>query len=109
MAQHMRKMHKGARMHCPMCPHTKAEHGVVNVRCPIMGTKIDPADVPEELTRQWKGKTVGFCCPGCPAKWDELTDEQKKEKLKAVMPEMKRRKWAEAKQEEKEKQPEDDD
>jgi len=58
---------------------------VVNSRCPIMGTEIDPAKVPDNLTRMYKGKLVGFCCPGCPRKWDQQSDEEKDKKLSAAM------------------------
>ena len=58
----------------------------VNVRCPIMGTQLDLANVPEALARVYKGKKVAFCCAGCPAAWDKLTDEQKDAKLAAVLP-----------------------
>lgn len=58
---------------------------VVNARCPIMGSKLDPANVPASLTRTFNGQKVGFCCGGCPPKWDKLSDEQKAEKLKAAM------------------------
>lgn len=59
--------------------------GVVNSRCPIMGSKIDPAKVPANLTRSFHGKKVGFCCAGCPAQWDKLSDAAKAKKLHAVM------------------------
>ncbi|MFP3938016.1 MAG: hypothetical protein ACLFVW_06705 [Phycisphaerae bacterium] len=55
--------------------------GVVNDRCPIMGSSIDPGNVPEELTREYKGRKIGFCCGGCPRAWDRLSDEQKQAKL----------------------------
>jgi hypothetical protein len=57
---------------------------IVNTVCPIMGTKIDPDKVPAKLTRRFQGKTVGFCCAGCPAAWDKLSDEAKTEKLQAA-------------------------
>ena len=57
---------------------------VTNDTCPIMGSQIDPNKVPASLTRQWQGQTIGFCCPGCPEQWDELTDEQKAQKLAAA-------------------------
>ncbi len=63
------------------------EVSVVNPRCPIMGTKLDQDDVPAKLTRTWKGKKVGFCCKGCPTKWDKLSNEQKRQKLNAAMAE----------------------
>lgn len=55
--------------------------GVVNNRCPIMGSSIDSDNVPEELTREYKGRKIGFCCGGCPRAWDRLSDEQKQAKL----------------------------
>jgi len=59
---------------------------VVNATCPIMGTTLDPENVPAELTRVRKGRTVGFCCPECLAAWDKLTDAEKGAKLKAKSP-----------------------
>lgn len=56
---------------------------VVNTKCPIMGTKIDPNKVPANLIREFKGQKVGFCCGGCPAAWDKLTDAEKEAKLNA--------------------------
>ena len=72
---------------CEQADTTKSDDaaaagGVVNTVCPMMGTTIDPAKVPENLTRKWKGQTVGFCCGGCPADWDKLSDEAKDMKLK---------------------------
>ena len=58
---------------------------VVNSKCPIMPTRaVDPEKVPANLVRTFKGRKVGFCCSGCPPKWDELTDEQREQKLAAV-------------------------
>ena len=53
----------------------------VNARCPIMDSPIDPAKVPENLTREHKGKKVAFCCAGCPVAWDKLSDAEKDAKL----------------------------
>ena len=53
-----------------------------NVTCPIMGSRIDPANVPNRLVRQYKGKKVAFCCGGCPAQWDKLSDAERDAKLK---------------------------
>ena len=52
-----------------------------NARCPIMGTTIDPANVPETLVREHKGQKVAFCCSGCPVAWDKLTEPEKAAKL----------------------------
>ena len=52
-----------------------------NTRCPMMGSKIDPKRLTANLTRTHNGKKVGFCCAGCPAAWDKLTDTQTAAKL----------------------------
>jgi hypothetical protein len=56
-----------------------------NTKCPIMGGAIDPAKVPESLTRVYKDQKVAFCCAMCPGQWDKLTDAQKDAKLQAVI------------------------
>jgi len=45
----------------------------VNKTCPIMGGEVNN-DAP---ARQFKGVTIGFCCPGCDRKWDRQSDEKK--------------------------------
>jgi hypothetical protein len=57
----------------------------VNDRCPILGSPIDPDHVPANLIRDYKGQKVAFCCAGCPAQWDKLTDAQKQAKLAKVV------------------------
>ncbi len=54
----------------------------VNARCPIMGSKPVPDNVPENLTRTYMGKKIGFCCAGCPTAWDKLSKEEQADKLK---------------------------
>ena len=87
------KMHKAMKegqksgMACPMCekkPGTE-ENEVINERCPIMGGKIDHRSVKPNLTRAFKGKMIGFCCGGCPAAWDALSDKEKEAKLQKTM------------------------
>lgn len=56
----------------------------VNNRCPILGNPIDPTNVPANLIREYHGQKVAFCCAGCPAAWDKLSDAEKAAKLKAV-------------------------
>lgn len=63
----------------------KAAAQAVNNTCPIMGTAINPAKVPADQTRPFKGQTVGFCCMNCPPVWDKLSDAQKQAKLDAVL------------------------
>jgi hypothetical protein len=57
---------------------------VLNDRCPIQGTRIDPDKVPAELTRVYGQGRMAFCCAGCPDQWDRLTEVQKAAKLKQV-------------------------
>lgn len=45
----------------------------VNDRCPILGEEIDE----ETPMRQWRGHSIGFCCPGCDKKWDAKPDAEK--------------------------------
>ena len=83
------EMKKDGEMKCPMCKKMMAEAAktekVVNVRCPITGNKIDADHVAANLTTEFKGQKVGFCCGACPAAWDKLSDQEKQEKLsKAV-------------------------
>lgn len=54
-----------------------------NTKCPIMGHPINPKNVPDNLIREYKGQSIGFCCAGCPERWDALSEAQKKAKLKA--------------------------
>ena len=56
--------------------------GIVNARCPVMGSKLDPAKVPAKLTRIYKDKNVGFCCKSCPNTWDKMSAESKEQKLR---------------------------
>lgn len=93
MIQKMQKMHQQMKsqareceMKCPMCQKMMAgEPKVVNTVCPIMGNKVDPYTVPDNLTREFEGKRVGFCCAACPPAWDKLSDEAKRQKLAEVM------------------------
>lgn len=80
----------------PGCPDNH-EHGaaakaageaklvkVVNTRCPIAPDDEvgDGGLVDAELTRVYKGQTVGFCCPNCPPLWDKMSDAKKDAALK---------------------------
>jgi hypothetical protein len=57
---------------------------VVNSKCPIMGSALDK-NVPEDLTRTFKGQKVGFCCDDCPPQWDKLFDAEKDAKLQGAL------------------------
>ncbi len=64
--------------------HVKPEFA--NVRCPIMGSPINPDKVAKNLIRDYKDQKIAFCCGGCPATWDKLTDAEKDAKLAKVEP-----------------------
>ncbi|MHC4607326.1 MAG: hypothetical protein ACYTAF_10425 [Planctomycetota bacterium] len=61
----------------PCC--VEGEVGFVNEKCPIMGG----APVADQV-REFNGKKVGFCCPGCPEAWDKLSDKEKEAALSKV-------------------------
>jgi hypothetical protein len=71
-----------ASIHEALGKHVKSQ--LVNSRCPIMGSAINPDSVAANLTRDYKGQKIGFCCAGCPSAWDKLTDAEKQAKLSAV-------------------------
>ena len=64
---------------------------LANASCPMMGSRLNPKKVPPHLTRKFKGKTVGFCCAGCPEAWDRLSDDEKDRRLRKVLHRPKKR------------------
>jgi hypothetical protein len=66
---------------------TQATQGgkIVNTRCPILGTPMDPDKTPDSMTRMFKGQKVGLCCTGCVTAWDKLSDKERQAKLDAAM------------------------
>jgi len=50
-----------------------AAAGTINDRCPIAGQPVDLA----ADTAEWQGGTVGFCCNGCAARWDDMSDDER--------------------------------
>lgn len=56
--------------------------GVANTKCPIMLSPV--SNPPPDLTRRYKGLTIGFCCGGCPDAWDKLSDVERDQKLAAI-------------------------
>jgi hypothetical protein len=73
-----------AATHTALGKHVKPKFA--NVKCPIMGAPINPEKVAKTLIRDYKGQKIAFCCGGCPATWDKLTDAQKEAKLAKVKP-----------------------
>ncbi len=54
---------------------------VANKVCPIMVEHPVRKNLEMGLTREYKGKLVGFCCSDCPEAWDALSDEEKEQAL----------------------------
>lgn len=51
-------------------PHTSSKIAVANAKCPITGGTLGSDGVAENLTRDYKGQKIGFCCDGCPEEWE---------------------------------------
>ncbi len=65
---------------CPPAPFEGSEVHTVNSACPISGAHFEDAPA----TTTFEGETVGFCCPYCKPAWDAMTDEQRRQALRAV-------------------------
>lgn len=128
MCRRMMDKQRARKMKCPMCGRKMsgeggkmtARHGremmdkhprdearkkegdwkVVNPRCPMKGRKLDRDDIPKRLTREWKGRRIGFCCEGCPKAWDKLSADRKERKLKKAMAAPHRRRDGDSRREE---------
>jgi PBP1b-binding outer membrane lipoprotein LpoB len=57
----------------------KANMGMMNSKCPISGKATDP-----EVTSDYKGSKVAFCCEGCQGKFAKLSDADKAAKVAAA-------------------------
>jgi len=71
-------------VHKALGQHVKPKFA--NTVCPIMGAPINPNKVAANLVREYQGQKVAFCCAGCPAAWDQLSEADKTAKLKQVNP-----------------------
>lgn len=52
---------------------------VANTKCPVSGKATNP-----EMTADWNGQKVAFCCAGCKGTWAKLSDADKQAKLAAA-------------------------
>jgi|GEM_PF-488718 len=50
----------------------------VNTVCPV----VDADGADENVTAEWRGKTIAFCCPTCVRKFDRMSDAEKDAMLK---------------------------
>ncbi|MGH7131303.1 MAG: hypothetical protein ACREJO_05095 [Phycisphaerales bacterium] len=58
---------------------TPTKMAMANSKCPMKGTAVNP-----EMSAEWNGQKVGFCCPGCKSNWAKLSDSEKQSKLAAA-------------------------
>jgi len=81
----------GKARHLLMQLRAKAQGGghgtikIANVRCPIMGNKINLVKLTAKSTITYKGKTLGVCCPGCIQSWNKLSAAEKEAKFQASL------------------------
>jgi hypothetical protein len=65
---------------------TKTEQlQLVNSRCPMTGNAINASDISRDMTANFQGQTVGFCSDECVSEWEQLSDEEKQDRLDDVM------------------------
>ncbi len=65
---------------------TKGKVVVVNARCPVNTDDAIPGHMADaSCVVEWRGKKVGFCCPGCGPQWKKMSDSERDEALAAVM------------------------
>lgn len=60
---------------CNAAPSTGNRPGIkaVNTTCPI----VDADGADENVTADWRGKTIAFCCPTCLRKFNRMNDAEK--------------------------------
>jgi hypothetical protein len=64
---------------------------VVNDRCPVMQQRSLPGmRVRGDKVRQFEGKAVGFCCGECLEAWTTMSQNERRDALRAVTPAMDR-------------------
>jgi YHS domain-containing protein len=60
-------------------PAKTGSMGVMNSKCPVSGKSVDP-----EVTSDYKGGKVAFCCEGCQGKFAKMSDADKASKVAAA-------------------------
>lgn len=48
---------------------------VINTKCPVAGGAYNPEG--KGVARAYKGAEIGFCCGGCAARFDAMSDVEK--------------------------------
>ncbi|CAG0979893.1 hypothetical protein PHYC_01708 [Phycisphaerales bacterium] len=62
----------GACQSTPKSDTASASPGVLNTKCPMAGETPNP-----NVTADYKGGKVAFCCKGCMTKWNGKSDAEK--------------------------------
>lgn len=57
-----------------------ASMGVMNTKCPYSGNAVNP-----DVSSEFAGQKIGFCCGGCKGKFDKATDATKTEMMNKVV------------------------
>lgn len=69
-------------------PHAAAADGfaaTVNRFCPVMQKARLSATTMVELTTEFEGETIGFCCDDCRDAWESMDDNERRDRLKTVL------------------------
>ncbi|MDP1661263.1 MAG: hypothetical protein Q8L55_05035 [Phycisphaerales bacterium] len=66
-------------------PTTDGFAATVNRYCPIMQRSRLNATSMVDLTVEFEGQTVGLCCEDCRDGWQSMDDNERRERLKAVL------------------------
>lgn len=63
----------------PNAAHSAEKVAVINTVCPIGNDDFGSKERSKDLAREWNGKSIGFCCDHCVAKFEKMTPEKKAE------------------------------
>jgi hypothetical protein len=57
---------------------------LVNSRCPITGNAINTNNISSDMTANFQGQNIGFCSAQCVSEWEQISDEEKQDRLDDV-------------------------
>jgi hypothetical protein len=66
---------------CASNGNTATSQAAMNAKCPMSGEQIDASSP----TTTFDGKSIGFCCDKCIAKFEKLTPAQQQAKVDSAM------------------------
>ncbi|MFO0832190.1 MAG: hypothetical protein U0637_10130 [Phycisphaerales bacterium] len=62
---------------CHSTQKSAAAPGVMNSKCPFSGEAVDG-----NITCDYQGGKVAFCCAGCKGKWEKASDQARADMMK---------------------------